>query len=167
MAVLLVFWVATNASAQSVPGDLLYPLKLATERVSFALALRSDQRAELRLTFADRRLTELVSTLQSDAELDADLLRNLLRQAELALDEAGPMPDEKYPFLLAKVEHFNTYQKAVLERLKPRVGKSDAQLLTDAISLCDQRERWIRSVWRESESGEPLKRRWGPECRCD
>jgi hypothetical protein len=52
-------WVATvNASFDSLPGDILYPVKLATERMQITLATSDDQRARLHAEFAARRLQE-------------------------------------------------------------------------------------------------------------
>jgi hypothetical protein len=161
-----VLWVATSASARSVPGDLLYPLKLATERVTFVLASGPDRKAELRLTFADRRLDELVGSVKQGSPLDPDLLNQLLLEAELALDEAGATSEDEYRLLLAKLEHFNGYKEDVLTQIRPTVTNGDARLLDEAISVCGQRARWIRGVWKQ-EDGTALERRWGPGCRCD
>ncbi len=53
-------WVATvNASANTVPGDFLYPVKLATEQIQLTLA-NDAQRARLHTEFASRRLDEVL-----------------------------------------------------------------------------------------------------------
>lgn len=70
-AVLLVFgsWVATvNASFDSVPGDVLYPVKLATERAQITMSTSGEQRAKLHAEFAGRRLDEVNAITSSDAE---------------------------------------------------------------------------------------------------
>ncbi len=59
-------WVTTvNASFDSVPGDVLYPVKLATERVQVSLATSGERRAKLHAEFAGRRLDELNSITSS------------------------------------------------------------------------------------------------------
>jgi hypothetical protein len=70
-AVLLVFgsWVATvNASFDSVPGDVLYPVKLASERAQITLSTSGEQRAKLHAEFAGRRLDEVNAITSSDTE---------------------------------------------------------------------------------------------------
>jgi len=147
-AAILVLTVGVGtASARSVPGDLLYPLKLATERVTFALTTGPERKAELRLSFADRRLGELVRTAQDDGRIDPVLLGRLLNEATLALEDATPADDERYRDLLVRADAFNAYQKRVFERLRPTLPPDDSQLLTRAISVCDARERWMRRVW--------------------
>jgi hypothetical protein len=130
-----------------VPGDFLYPIKLATERVAFALTSSPDRRAELRLSFADSRLEELIRTAQANGRIDPDLLKLLLNEATLALEDAKPTSDERYRQLLTRIDAFNTYQKQVFEQLQPAVHSDDTQLLARAISVCDERERWMRRTW--------------------
>jgi hypothetical protein len=68
-AVMFGGWVATvNASFDSVPGDILYPVKLATERVQITLAGTSERRAKLHAEFASRRLQEVVEINNSDRD---------------------------------------------------------------------------------------------------
>jgi hypothetical protein len=74
---ILVFigWVAAvNVSLASVPGDFLYPVKLATERTQLILTATSEQRARLHAEFAGRRLDEameIAASARSDSEKDA------------------------------------------------------------------------------------------------
>ncbi|MEI6511098.1 MAG: DUF5667 domain-containing protein [Candidatus Uhrbacteria bacterium] len=70
-AVMLIFgsWVATvNASFDSVPGDVLYPVKLATEHAQITLSTSGEQRAKLHAEFAGRRLDEMNAITSSNAE---------------------------------------------------------------------------------------------------
>jgi hypothetical protein len=61
-------WVLTvNAAFNSVPGDFLYPVKLATERVQLTLA-STEQRARLHTEFASRRLDEVLEIASSSRE---------------------------------------------------------------------------------------------------
>ena len=177
-AVLVVTLGVGTASARSVPGDLLYSLKLATERVAFALTTGPERRAELRLSFADRRLGELVRTAQDDGRIDPTLLERLLEEATLALEDATPATDERYRDLLVRADAFNAYQRRVFERLRPTLPPDDSQLLSRAISVCDAREQWMRRTWDRSEEphteepGSPTQRRpterdrcWDSDCR--
>ncbi len=67
---LLVFggWVVTvNAAFNTVPGDFLYPVKLATERVQLSLA-NNEQRTRLHAEFASRRLEEVLEISSSSRD---------------------------------------------------------------------------------------------------
>lgn len=61
-------WVAAlNASANTVPGDFLYPVKLATEQIQLSLA-NDTQRARLHTEFASRRLEEVAEITSSSRD---------------------------------------------------------------------------------------------------
>lgn len=54
-------WVSVaNASVDAIPGEKLYPVKLAMEKAQIVLSVGDDQRANLRVEFASRRLEEMV-----------------------------------------------------------------------------------------------------------
>ncbi|BCW93964.1 MAG: hypothetical protein KatS3mg007_1858 [Thermoanaerobaculum sp.] len=166
LAVSLVVAVGIGAaSARSVPGDLLYPLKLVTERVTFALTASPEGRAELRLVFADRRLGELLRGAQRRGRVDPELLRQVLREAELALEDARPLPEGRFPLVLAKVEAFNIYQKAALRQLQAGAQGEDTELIRRAISVCEERARWMRKMMTSPEGEWGRTRRWGPGCQ--
>jgi len=152
-AVLVLTIGLSTASARSLPGDLLYTLKLATERVAFALTTSPDRRAELRLSFADTRLEELVRTAQADGRINPDLLKRLLNEATLALEDAKPAPEDRYKEIATRVDAFNTYQKQVFEQLLPVVQEDDSKLLARAISVCDERDQWMRRRWGGERDG--------------
>jgi Domain of unknown function (DUF5667) len=62
VAIMLVFVLgggAVLASNSSMPGSLLYPVKILTENISIKLAGTDIEKAELSLTFADRRVGEM------------------------------------------------------------------------------------------------------------
>jgi len=68
-ALIFTGWIsAVNASFNSVPGDYLYPVKLATERVQLTFAASGKQRAELDIAFAGRRLQEISDIQISNRE---------------------------------------------------------------------------------------------------
>lgn len=67
-AVIFTGWIATvNASFDSVPGDVLYPVKLATERMQISIA-NPARRARLHSEFAGRRLEEAAAVSVSNKE---------------------------------------------------------------------------------------------------
>jgi hypothetical protein len=54
-------WVTVaNSSTGALPGDRLYPVKLSMEKAQVALAFNDDQRMNLTVEFAGRRLDEMV-----------------------------------------------------------------------------------------------------------
>ncbi|MBU2104040.1 hypothetical protein KKD81_01705 [Patescibacteria group bacterium] len=68
---------ATLASEKALPGDLLYPIKVAVrEPIELALAPRGEAKAEVATRFASVRVEE-VSTLMARGKLDSKTSRSL------------------------------------------------------------------------------------------
>ncbi len=160
------FGVGTAAS-QSLPGSVFYPIKLFTERVTFALTIEPAKRAELRLSFADDRLDELARSAREQGKLDPALLRQVLRESELALQDARPLPEPRFRTLLANVNTSNSYQRTVLAQVNKWLPSGDRGPIEKAISTCDERERWLREVMTAPANGSERDRSWGPGCNCD
>jgi len=86
LAVLLVFFLSVNGlatvSAKALPGDGLYPVKLATENISLRLAPSGEARQQLADNYQQRRTEEVHSLLASG------LVRNI--SLEGVIDEVLP-----------------------------------------------------------------------------
>lgn len=65
LAVILIVLILINstgvtfASQSALPGEVLYPVKLATEKVRIGITINPTEKAKLHLAFASRRLQEL------------------------------------------------------------------------------------------------------------
>lgn len=82
-ALLLTLFATLTVSAESLPGETLYPVKRAAERAELALAGDS-QSADLRLEFAGRRLDEF-ERLLARGDLRPGTLDSAAREMESAL----------------------------------------------------------------------------------
>lgn len=79
LASLLVGGTVSYAAERTLPGDVLYPVKIhVNERVRTSLAVSAKAKAEISATLAERRLDE-AAALQSEGRLDAEA-RTELRQ---------------------------------------------------------------------------------------
>jgi hypothetical protein len=78
-----------SASAQSLPGDTLYQWKRAKENISLALAVDPDQRSQLLVEYANRRLDEFNDLIEGGNSINsvviAETLDSLLESAQNAL----------------------------------------------------------------------------------
>jgi hypothetical protein len=165
-ALVLVFivWGVGMLAADSLPGDFLYPFKLVTERARFILAWGAESKAELRIEFSGERLGELIRMVEETGALDRSLLQSLLKEAELALDEAEPVEEDTFRLFAAKLDHFTAYQETVLQRLKPRVPAGDHVDMDRAIELCRRRCRCLKKMMEQKEGYR--RREWDSGCRC-
>ena len=64
------------ASQGSLPGDVLYPVKLGTEQVRQVLATNDTAKAELYLTFANSRVEEMTALVERGRPEKADIAVN-------------------------------------------------------------------------------------------
>ncbi|PJA45364.1 hypothetical protein CO174_03505 [Candidatus Uhrbacteria bacterium CG_4_9_14_3_um_filter_50_9] len=69
-------WVsAANISANTLPGDQLYPLKLGIEQAQLSLAFSANQRAMLQVEFASNRLEEMVEVVATRSVDEPEVVR--------------------------------------------------------------------------------------------
>jgi hypothetical protein len=158
-------------AAGSLPGDLLYPLKLTTERVQFTLTRSAEGRAELRLAFAEKRTKELIRMAEERLVLDKSLLRELLLECQRALEEAEPVDEDRFALFAVKLRHFADYQGAVLGRLTSSIPATRCMAADQAMEICRRRCEWIdQMIEPSSDSSSVLSgvkcRRWPADCRC-
>lgn len=123
-------WVTTvNASFDSLPGDVLYPVKLATERMQLTIATSSSRRARLHAEFASRRLQEV-------GELSVSSRPN--REAQLK----------------AAVEGFTLEMVSAKEQLDA-VGVESPSEAVDLAVVLDQKADEYQALLTQAPAGEP------------
>jgi hypothetical protein len=106
---------AVSASASSVPGDVLYPVKRAAEQVRLTLVPPQEQ-IELHVEFARQRLEEL-QVLADRGEVSEDLLAEIAAGTTLVLERIPTLPQDKQPMLLTELTNLQNQQLQVLERM--------------------------------------------------
>jgi hypothetical protein len=165
LLIIFIGWTSLSFSAKSVPGDVLYPVKLLTEKVQYILTISPEGKAELHLSFADRRTEELVLTFKESEALNKELLSAMLNEAQSALEYLESLTAERSAVLIEKVGKCNQYQKGVLEKIKPMACISDVAVINEAINLCTERHRCIKRILNpESNIEQCLCPCWGTHC---
>lgn len=160
LIIIFISWTTVSLSAQSLPGDILYPIKILTEKVKYFLTINPEGKAELRLIYSEERTKELVKHLGKKGKLNLGLLKAMLDEAALALENVSSLSESERQVYFSKIEHLNAYQKDVLENLKTKVI-SDEEELNTAINMCDSRTQWIGKMRRK----EVPPGKWGPCCK--
>ena len=125
----------------SQPGDLLYPIKLAAEKVSLIVVRDPEGRAELRIALSENRLREIVASA-GEGQVNKTVLLAMLEEAHRALDNIEEIPEIRREILVAKVGYLSGFQQNALKALVPSVPASEASILNTAIETCDQRWQW-------------------------
>ncbi len=93
MAVLSVFGVvlggslaSVSAAERSIPGDLLYPVKLATEQARILMEKEPPNQLRLKVEFVERRGEEIKQLAKTDAPKNANRLREAADSLKQDLD---------------------------------------------------------------------------------
>lgn len=148
LVVVVLFFGLSAASADSVPGNILYPFKKFTENVQFLMTTGKQDKAELRLTFSEKRLKELSELYRRTGQVDEKLISAMLNDAEVALEESSAS-NEGPSYLMTKARHLNDAQKDYLNQLAPHLQGQTQQTVEKAIRTCNQRgERMQRRMQR-------------------
>jgi hypothetical protein len=135
---------AVSASASALPGEILYPVKRAVERIELIIHRDPASQARLHLQFAQQRLAEL-SALEAQrrdgANVDVGAAMRAygaeLSAAERAL--AADRSDPGYAQLAAAVDGELLRHVAVLDALKQNAQPGPAQVaINEAIAHVDQ-----------------------------
>jgi len=121
LVAIFISWGAANLSADSLPGEPLYPIKLATEKVRCFLTIEPEGKAKLRLAYSEERAQELVRYLDEKGELNISVLQAMLDEAALVMDNIPRLPKDKGIVYCLKLEQLCKFQEEVLEGLKSKV----------------------------------------------
>lgn len=149
-AVLLVVfmggWATVNASADSVPGDWLYPVKRFTERAQFFLTVNQEDKAELRIIFSSERLKEAVKRHQRTGRIDQALLDEMLRQARLAAETSVTLPGVSHTLLAGQAAQLSQYQQQMLRGMGATAPPQQQETLARYANMCGRRAQWMRQM---------------------
>jgi len=124
-----------HASSESLPGDPLYGVKLAGERVRLALSLNEMQDTQLRLRWADRRLrearrsaelerTEGVKTAMNGYVREIEAVSGTLRARRAAGEDVWALSRRLQREMAQHQEALRLVQKRVGEEAWPAVERA-------------------------------------------
>ncbi len=153
--VFFVGWGVTTLSAQATPGDWMYPVKRAIERVRLILAVNADDEAELRITFSDRRLAEAVKRLERGQGLDDNLLRAALAETKSALEESLNVSPQERARLISQAGYLTAHQKNVIDALASTTRPADRPVATAFSEMCDERMKWMEGMMQDMRMKPP------------
>ena len=164
LAILLVVislsWGTATLSADSLPGDMLYAIKLICEKVRFSLTADPEGKVELRLVYSKERMRELACHLEKAGELNIKVLKAMFDEASLALEHISGLPEDKTGACCSKLEHLCEYHMEILEGLRSKVTPVQEEELGKAIQICQSRMEWIGKM----KTKEVPVGKWGPSC---
>ena len=147
LAILIVLTLGITSvyvSADSLPGNPLYPIKILTEKIHYAVTFNDQGKAELHLVFADRRTYEFASIFEVGEQIDRDLLATMLEETARAYEKSQYLPDKEAELIREKVMECNAKQLEVLENSKQHACQCDISTITEAINTCKKLHECLR-----------------------
>lgn len=125
-----------SASASSLPGDALYPVKTATEKVQGFFILGSEAKANFHMKLAQRRLNELELLAESNHNIPQTLLKVMNTETNGAI-EILSRNKEVGNNSIDRLMTLTSNQKTVLTELMEKVTPQAKLKLQDALRRCE------------------------------
>jgi len=121
------------ASADSLPGDTLYPVKTATEKVQAFFTFGDEARANFHLKLAERRMEELGSLAEKNRPIPASVLSAMRSETDSAIGfiDRSQQPGEA---LVSRLVNLTTSQRIVLARILTNASPETKHRLREAIN---------------------------------
>lgn len=121
------------ASASSLPGETLYPVKRFVEGMQLRLAFE-DKRPALHIAFAETRLGEIESLAEA-GHIPPGLVEDLAAETEAALTSAPSVPAEQQAETYAAIVSMTEHQQEVLARVLAKAPEPAQAALAHAQSV--------------------------------
>ncbi|MBL0062235.1 MAG: hypothetical protein IPP40_12315 [bacterium] len=136
-AIFLMFTIAgggaVSASRDSMPGEVLYPVKRLYEDAQMILTVSPSGKAERYLIISERRLKEFMASMNLGV-IQPEVLSSMLEANRRAISLAGDIPDSKRELIFAEISSLCSLQGTTLSQccLMPE----DTALVRAAIAEC-------------------------------
>ena len=116
-ATALGYGVAWTAS-ESLPGDLLYPVKMTTEDTRLALASTPEERLGLTLQFVEERVEEIRALVNAGGQVPDVAVARMEQHIEQVLVNAAWSSDEQMDDMLRQIAMHTRTQAQALEQVE-------------------------------------------------
>ena len=120
------------AAQQSLPDDVLYPVKIGTEKIQLAFTLTPKSRANLHLKLAERRVDEVVAQSTLGRTMSTSALENVAAQTDAAISEIASLPSEDTRSFASELSQFTLNQQVVLGQVSEIIPEEAQPALTQA-----------------------------------
>ena len=146
LLVCLVGVTTVTLSASSLPGDVLYPVKVFAEQVQYFLTIDAEGKARLHVMFADRRTNEFACLFEPGLPVNRELLADMLQATELAISHIELLSGRDAAQIIALMADCNNRQMELLEQVKLRACDDDAKVIDQAIRTCHEQHDCIECM---------------------
>jgi len=150
LALLIMGCGTVGASTNSLPGDLLYPVKRAAENVQVFFTFGNEAKANLYVKFAERRVQELLALVAEQEEAPAAVLARMDDQTRRAIQLAS----ENGSFSPEVVERLLTLTNSERNVLREMVETAPARVrlaLREALVRSEMAHRQALVIWSKTQ----------------
>lgn len=129
---------AVLASGDSLPGDMLYPIKLAIE--DFRLSLTADPvtQAERNMSFVGERVEEMRGLTEKGEAIPEGVVTRMVQQIDRIVIDAAAASPEQAPGLLEHLREGMRLQQQVLEQMQATGSPQDQSALNTALRVTER-----------------------------
>jgi hypothetical protein len=124
------------AAKDSLPGETLYPVKLASEDLQLSLASDPATKVGLSLQFAAQRAEEIQAMVQDGQPIPESVVNRMQNHYERALQQAVAASPEETPGLLERVSQQTQTQAQFMEQLQASASQETRARLQQAQHMC-------------------------------
>jgi hypothetical protein len=122
----------------SLPGDLLYPLKIAYEDLRLSLTSDPAAGAERNLNYATQRVNEMQGLAEQGDAIPDQLVDRLVRQMDRAMEQAASAPAADAPLLMEQFRLSMSLQQQVLIRIQKAGPDGDQPSVRTALQATER-----------------------------
>ena len=122
------------ASQRSLPGDALYPVKTGSESIHLALTFASQSKANLHLTYAQRRVEELAAQAEMGKFPGGNADVRIAEQLDGALSEMANSDEDDVKDFMRHLSEASLHDQLTLNSLAAS-GSENSQQLQNAIGV--------------------------------
>ena len=127
------------AAQDSMPDDLLYPVKTLTEDIQIGLESDPEERLDLYASFANRRLEEIEAQIQAGEEISPKALARLEKHSEKMLQQAAQVGEKGLENALKQVQHALEKQNQIMDKLQKQTPGAGGKGLEKALEKLQER----------------------------
>ncbi len=126
-----------TASSSSLPGDVLYPVKTAAERVQGFFTFGDEAKANFYMKLAERRLEEMKSLSEKDRVVPASVVRVMSSNTDRAIGVLGNR-DVLDEATVTRLVDLTTDQKLALAELAQKAPAATRVRLMEALERSNE-----------------------------
>ncbi len=126
------------AASDSLPGDVLYPVKLATEDVRKAFASSPGGQVDLALQLVEERADEVQALVRAGRQVPEETAARLERHIQRALSETAKAGEGEMPGLLNRISVRTRTQARRLEQVQAQAPQQAQAGVQRALSACQR-----------------------------